>query len=73
MKNFLQNLFFVGIFFLFFTKPAYAYLDPGSGSYMLQLLLGSLLGLSYLIKTKWRKIKHIILSILTKLNGNKEK
>lgn len=73
MKSFTHNIFLVGIFFLFFTKPAFAYLDPGTGSYVLQLLLGGLFGLLYLIKMKWRKIKHIILNILTRLNGNKEK
>ncbi len=73
MKSFKQNLFFVGIFFLFFAKPAFAYLDPGTGSYMFQLLLGGLFGLLYLIKMRWRKIKHIILNILTRLNGDKEK
>jgi len=35
----------------------YAYLDPGSGSYILQVLLGTLLGGSYLIKVYWEKIK----------------
>ena len=33
-----------------------AYLDPGSGSFILQLLLASLLGSIFLIKTYWRKI-----------------
>jgi hypothetical protein len=33
-----------------------AYLDPGSGSFILQLLLATLLGSIFLIKTYWRKI-----------------
>lgn len=32
------------------------YLDPGSGSFILQLLLASLVGAAFLIKTYWRKI-----------------
>jgi len=33
-----------------------AYLDPGSGSFILQLLLASLLGLGFVIKSYWKKI-----------------
>ncbi len=33
---------------------AYAYLDPGSGSYILQLLLAGLLAVSFTLKTFWR-------------------
>lgn len=34
-----------------------AYLDPGSGSFLIQLLLAGGLGAAFLIKTYWRKIK----------------
>ena len=40
-----------------FPLKIYAYLDPGSGSYILQVLLGTLLGASYLVKVYWGKIK----------------
>lgn len=33
-----------------------AYLDPGSGSFILQLLLASLLGGLFIVKTYWQKI-----------------
>ena len=33
------------------------YLDPGSGSFILQILLASLLGISIAIATFWRKIR----------------
>jgi hypothetical protein len=32
------------------------YLDPGSGSFILQLLLATLLGLGFLLKGYWRKL-----------------
>ena len=32
------------------------YLDPGSGSFILQIIVASLLGVGFLIKTYWRKI-----------------
>ncbi len=34
-----------------------AYLDPGSGSYLLQLLLAGLLGSLVVIRASWDKIK----------------
>lgn len=33
-----------------------AYLDPGSGSFILQLLIAGLLGGAFIVKTYWRKI-----------------
>jgi hypothetical protein len=36
-----------------------AYLDPGSGSFIIQLLLAGGLGAAFLIKTYWRKIKSL--------------
>ena len=33
-----------------------AYLDPGSGSFILQILLASLLGAVFLVRTYWQKI-----------------
>lgn len=34
-----------------------AYLDPGTGSYFLQLIIAGLLGLLFVLKTYWRRIK----------------
>jgi hypothetical protein len=33
-----------------------AYLDPGSGSFILQLLIASLVGAAFILKTYWRRI-----------------
>jgi hypothetical protein len=34
-----------------------AYLDPGSGSYLIQLLIASLLGGLFVIRSSWDRIK----------------
>lgn len=34
-----------------------AYLDPGSGSFLLQLLIGGIVGLLLVLKTFWSRIK----------------
>ena len=38
-----------------FSPPAY--LDPGSGSFILQLVIAALLGLGVAIRASWGKIK----------------
>jgi len=37
------------------TKP-HAYLDPGSGSYLIQLLIAGLLGGAFVIRAFWGRI-----------------
>lgn len=44
------------ILILYFARPANAYLDPGSGSYIFQLIIGILLGATFSLKIFWKKI-----------------
>ncbi len=44
------------IWFLLIANPLYAYLDPGTGSMFLQLLMGGIAGLVVIGKMYWRKI-----------------
>ncbi|MGE0820860.1 MAG: hypothetical protein AB7G75_00340 [Candidatus Binatia bacterium] len=41
---------------VFFPSLAEAYLDPGNGSMLLQLLLGGFAGLSVLLKLYWHQL-----------------
>ncbi len=38
----------------------FAYLDPGAGSMILQMILAGVLGLSYTIKLYWRRIVRFV-------------
>lgn len=38
------------------VAPAHAYIDPGSGSMLLQLLLGGVAGMLLAVKIFWRSI-----------------
>ena len=38
------------------TTPAYAYLDPGSGSMLLQLVLAGVAGLAVIMKLYWHRL-----------------
>ncbi len=42
--------------FFVFPKSAYAYLDPGSGSMILQLLLAGLAGAFVVLKLFWHRV-----------------
>jgi len=44
---------------LFFTSNAHAYLDPGTGSMILQAILGGIAGAAVLLKLYWGKIRAI--------------
>jgi hypothetical protein len=41
----------------FLISNAYAYIDPGSGSLILQMILGALVGVGIAMKVYWFKIK----------------
>ena len=55
----------IGIFlFTFgelFVSNAFAYIDPGMGSMILQSLIGALVGVGIILKVYWTKIKFVIL------------
>ncbi len=51
---------------LCFSPDAYAYLDPGTGSYMLQILLGSLVAGFFVIKQYWHRLKYFFKELFRK-------
>jgi hypothetical protein len=50
---------FVAIFFFVghLSGPLHAYLDPGTGSMVLQLALGAAVGALAVVKLYWRRLK----------------
>ena len=52
-KRYLFLLFVV----LLVTQPASAYLDPGTGSFIWQMLIGIVLGAAFMLKMHWQKTK----------------
>lgn len=54
--------------FLFAILPfkADAYLDPGTGSYVFQIAIASLLGILFTVKSYWLNIKTFIKRKLSK-------
>lgn len=55
-KGILEIVVFAGLLNLIFTYNAQAYIDPGTGSYMFQMFIATILGASFAVKTYWQKI-----------------
>jgi hypothetical protein len=56
-----KKLLFAVLLVLMLTpRPAWAYLDPSSGSMMLQLILGGLAGLGIAVKLFWGRVLSIL-------------
>ena len=58
------------LFLLLMLTPAYAYLDPGTGSYFIQFIIAFSLGCLLMIKLFWLKIKCFFLNLLKKKSKN---
>jgi hypothetical protein len=57
--RFSNGIFFCLVFGMTFTSfnEAEAYLDPGTGSMVLQLLLGGVAGAVVVVRLYWEKVK----------------
>jgi hypothetical protein len=60
---------FAVLFVVFFSQNAYAYLDPGSGSFILQVAIAAIVGGVFVIKLYFNKIKVFFKKLLSK-DGN---
>ena len=49
-----------------FISEAYAYLDPGTGTIFIQVILGAIVGVGITLKIYWYKVKEKILRIRKK-------
>jgi ABC-type Na+ efflux pump permease subunit len=75
MKDFKHLLIIFAPLFiihLFFIREAYAYLDPGTGSYMFQIIIAMLIGVLYSIKLFWSKIVIFVKNLFSKKGINKK-
>lgn len=51
------------VFYTYLVSDAYAYIDPGSGSIVIQMIIGALVGAGIAVKVFWAKLKYKISSI----------
>jgi len=60
------------LYFFVFAQSTYAYLDPGTGSYITQLMIGFVAGGLYLLKAYWRKIAVVVKRLFKKAGKTDE-
>jgi hypothetical protein len=65
-RKLFYGLFLIVVFQLTLSQNAFAYLDPGTGSYVYQVLVAAIIGGLFTIKTFWRKIMNFFENILSK-------
>jgi len=53
-----------------FFSDAHAYLDPGTGSYILQMVIAGLLGAAFAVKLFWLRIKRFVSGIFSRGDRN---
>lgn len=51
------------------ATPASAYIDPGTGSYIFQIILGSVIGMGMALKAYWARVSDFLRRIFRK-RGN---
>ncbi len=65
----IKTIFVVlAVFYLVLTREVYAYLDPGTGSYILQLVIAGILGGLFAVKIFWVKVKSFFVNIFSRDN-----
>ena len=65
-KKLLAVLAFVTLVYLASPAPVYAYLDPGTGSFVFQMVIAGLAGAALIIKMYWGKIKKLATRLFSK-------
>jgi len=60
------------LFILVFPHQAHAYLDPGTGSYVFQMMIAGLVGAAFAIKMYWRRIKAFFVNLSSKRQEGNE-
>lgn len=56
MRKAVRLLLLVSWYLMFSEHPVHAYLDPGSGSMFLQIVLGGVAGVAVIVKLYWRRL-----------------
>ena len=55
-----------GVVIIILAPDAHAYIDPSTGSYILQILLAGLLGALFTLKIFWKNVKDFLSRFLSR-------
>jgi uncharacterized protein HemY len=56
-KNCLKMVLLLAAIAMIFPQYAYSYIDPGTGSYVIQIIIAAFVAVSFMVKVYWLKIK----------------
>ena len=70
-NNRLQASILIGLILVLFPNVAYAYIDPGTGTFLFQLMIAAIAGALFFIKNVRVKIGIFIKSVMSKINKEK--
>lgn len=62
-QGILPLIFGISLLHSLIISDAYAYIDPGSGSLVIQIIIGALVGTGITLKIYWHKFKEKIFHI----------
>ncbi len=62
-QGILPLIFGISLLHVFTISDAYAYIDPGSGSLVIQIIIGALVGVGITVKIYWYRLKGFISNI----------
>jgi len=69
----LLNIFIYVLFInLLLTQPCYAYIDPGTGSFLTQVIAATIIGVVASVNVFWINIKKFFLKIINKKDTKME-
>lgn len=56
-RRFWSRLILGFLLLILFPTAAFAYLDPGTGSFIIQGIIGAVVGGAFVIKLYWKRVK----------------
>lgn len=56
MRKFLQSIIlYIAVMVVFLPRVSFAYIDPGTGSFLIQILAAAIFGASFAFRSAWRR------------------
>jgi hypothetical protein len=71
-RRWIMPLVVLVVLYVVFPPKAHAYLDPGTGSYILQLLIAALVAGLFAVKMYWRRIKAFVTGLFSRENEDEQ-
>jgi hypothetical protein len=66
LSGFKAVLIIIVILLFGLIRKAHAYIDPGTGSYIIQVIIGCLMGAAFALKVYWKKVKVYFSNLFSK-------